>query len=68
MTVGIGVGPMGADGAVGAFDFGITGLDLAGVKVVQFQRLLEDKEVLLAPGAGEGAGNLRLTLLALGMA
>jgi hypothetical protein len=41
---------MGADGGVGAFDFGITGFDLAGVKVVQFQRLLEDEEMLLPPG------------------
>jgi hypothetical protein len=67
LIVGVGVGPMGADGAGGAFDFGITGFDLAGVKVKQFQRLLEDKEVLLAPGAGEGAGDLCFALLTVWM-
>ncbi len=62
------VGPVGADGGVGALDFGVAGGDLAGVKVIQFEGLLEDKEVLLPPGAGEGLGNLPFTLLALGMA
>ncbi len=62
------VGPVGADGGVSALDFGIAGSDLGGVKVVEFEGLLEDKEVLLPPGPGERLGDLGFTLFALAMA
>jgi len=50
LVVGTRVGPVGADGGVGALDFEVAGLDLAGIEVVEFEGLLEDEEVLFAPG------------------
>ncbi len=68
MLIWVRVRPIGADGGVGALDFGIAGGDLGGVKVIEFEGLLEDKEMFLPPCAGEGARDLRFALLALGMA
>ncbi len=55
--------PVGADGAVGAFDCGIAGGELLGIEVKEGQRLLQYKEVLFAPGAGEGQGDLIFILV-----
>lgn len=63
-VIGSRVRPVWADGGVGALDFEVAGFDLAGVEVIEFQRLLEDEEVLLAPGAGEGLGDFVFGFLA----
>ena len=63
-VIGSRVRPVWADGGVGALDFEVAGFDLAGIEVVEFERLLEDEEVLLAPGAGEGLGDFVFGFLA----
>src|SRR3972149_3336745 len=52
-AAGFGWPPVGADEAVGAFDFFVADLQLCRVEIEQGQRLLEHEEVFLPPGAGE---------------
>ncbi len=52
------VSPIGTDGAVGALNFGITGGELPGVEVEEFQGLLQHEQMLCPPGAGQGQGDL----------
>ncbi len=54
LVVRIGHAPIGADGAVGALNLLVAGLNLSGVEVIELKGLLEDKEMFFAPGAGEG--------------
>ena len=49
---------VGANGVVHALDLGVAGFDLACVEVIHLQRLLEDEEMLFAPGAGQGFSDL----------
>ena len=64
LVVGSGVRPVGTDGGISALDLGVAGFELAGVEVVHLQRLLEDEEMLRAPGAGQGLGNLVFVFVA----
>ena len=49
---------LGLEGGVHGLDFGITVLDFLGVEVVEFQGLLESKEVFGTVVAFEGQGDL----------
>ena len=42
----------------GAFNLGVTCAELGGIEIKQCQGLLQNKEMLLTPGAGEGACDL----------
>ena len=50
--------PIWLNEAIGVFDLGITSLDLSGVEIEEFQRLLEHKKMFCPPGACQGFGNL----------
>jgi len=58
-----GVEPRFHDGE-GVFDLGVAFAELGGVEIKQRQGLLQDKEMLLTPSAGQGSGYLVAILLA----
>ena len=51
----------------GVFDLGVACAELGGGEIEQRQGLLEDKEMLLTPGAGQRQGDLIYILLAAGI-
>lgn len=51
----------------GVFDRGVAFAELGGVEIKQRQGLLQDQEMLLTPGAGQGSSELVAILLAAGI-
>ena len=56
--------PIGTYHSILTIDLLVTGLDLLRVKIIQLQRLLQDKQMLFPPSPGQRFSNLLFTVLA----